>query len=232
MNHSLPYIKIEIGNKPIFSVIWMHGLGADGNDFVPIVHELTLLPETSIRFIFPHAPERPVSINNGYVMRAWYDIFDPNLGLSEDEEGIRQSQQVIETVIEQEVQRGIPSQNIILAGFSQGGVMALQVGLRYKNEIAGIMALSCYLSLSQTLVDEISVANRLAPIFMAHGSNDMVIPIIKAKTSKEKLLASNCNVEWHEYDMAHSVCGDEISDISHWLNRIIKVNLKHKSNNN
>ena len=232
MNQTLPCIKIDIGDKPIFSVIWMHGLGADGNDFVPIVYELALLPETSIRFIFPHAPERSVSINNGYVMRAWYDIYDQSLGLSEDEEGIRQSQQAIEKLIEQEVQRGIPSQNIILAGFSQGGVMALQIGLRYKNEIAGIMALSCYLSLSQTLVDEISVVNRLAPIFMAHGSNDMVIPIIKAKASKEKLLASNCNVEWHEYDMAHSVCGDEISDISQWLNRIIKVNLKHKSNNN
>lgn len=228
MNKTLPYIKIEIGDNPIYSVIWMHGLGADGNDFVPIVHELALLPETSIRFIFPHAPERSVSINNGYIMRAWYDIYNQNLSLSEDEEGIRQSQQAIEKLIEQEVQRGIPCQNIILAGFSQGGVMALQVGLRYKYEIAGIMALSCYLSLPQTLVDEISIANRLTPIFMAHGSNDMVISIVKAKASRDKLLASNCNVEWHEYDMAHSVCGDEISDISYWLDCIIKNILKQK----
>lgn len=222
MNETLPSIKIETGKNPTHSIIWMHGLGADGNDFVPIINELKLSSEISIRFIFPHAPERPVSINNGYVMRAWYDIFNPDLGQLEDEEGIRKSQQVIETLIEQEIRRGISAQNIILAGFSQGGVMALQTGLRGKYRIGGIMALSCYLSLSQTLEMEVTEKNRLIPIFMVHGINDTVIPITKAKVSRDKLQELGCNIEWHEYGMAHSVCGEEILDISHWLNQIIK----------
>lgn len=223
MNIVLPSIQIETKDHPTHSIIWMHGLGADGNDFVPIINELKLLPDTAARFIFPHAPELPVTINNGYVMRAWYDILDPGMGNVEDEAGIRQSQAAISALIEQEVQRGILSRNIILAGFSQGGVMALQTGLRYKKEIGGIIALSCYLSLSQTLDVEISHANRNAPIFMVHGNRDAVIPITKAKKSREQLLQSGCAVEWHEYEMEHSVCGQEILDISEWLNQRIKL---------
>jgi len=223
MNTVLPSIQLETKGHPTHSIIWMHGLGADGNDFVPIINELKLLPDTAARFIFPHAPELPVSINNGYVMRAWYDILDPGMGNVEDEAGIRQSQAAISALIEQEIQRGILARNIILAGFSQGGVMALQTGLRYKKEIGGIIALSCYVSLLHTLETEISHANQNVPILMVHGNQDAVIPISRAKESKEKLLQSGCTVEWHEYDMEHSVCGQEILDISEWLNRRIKL---------
>ncbi|MDH5551796.1 MAG: alpha/beta hydrolase [Nitrosomonas sp.] len=218
MNIVLPSIQIETKDHPTHSIIWMHGLGADGNDFVPIINELKLLPDTAARFIFPHAPELAVSINNGYVMRAWYDILDPSMGNVEDEAGIRHSQAAICALIEQETQRGILPKNIILAGFSQGGVMALQVGLRYKKEIGGIIALSCYLPLPYTLEAEISHANRNIPIFMVHGKQDAVIPISRAEESREKLRQSGYTIEWHEYDMEHSVCVKEILDISEWLN--------------
>ena len=219
MNKVLPSRQIETKDHPTHSIIWMHGLGADGNDFVPIIRELKLLPDNAFRFVFPHAPELPVSINNGYVMRAWYDILDPNLGLNEDEDGIRRSQLAIDALIEAEIQRGISSRNIILAGFSQGGVMALQTGLRYEDEIGGIIALSCYLALSETLDSEINFANQHAQIFMVHGNNDAVIPISRAKESRDKLLESGCTVEWHEYEMEHSICGQEILDMSEWINK-------------
>ena len=223
MNKVLPSRQIETKDNPTHSIIWMHGLGADGNDFVPIINELKLLPELAFRFVFPHAPKLPVSINNGYVMRAWYDILDSNLGLKEDHNGIRRSQLAIDALIEAEIQRGILSRNIILAGFSQGGVMALQTGLRYKNEIGGIIALSCYLALSETLDSEMSFANQHAQIFMVHGKNDAVIPISRAKESRDKLLELGCTVEWHEYEMEHSICGQEILDISEWINQRTKL---------
>ncbi len=222
MNTILPSIQIETKNYPTHSIIWMHGLGADGNDFVPIINELDLSPGTAIRFIFPHAPERSVSINSGFAMRAWYDIIDPEIRNVEDEEGIRCSQAAIGVLVEQEIQRGILPRDIILAGFSQGGVMALHTGLRYKKQIGGIVALSCYLSLPDRLNAEINHANQNVPILMAHGSQDTVIPISRAKESMDKLLQSGCAIEWHEYEMEHTVCGKEILDISEWLNKRIK----------
>lgn len=216
----LTAVEIETSICPTHAIVWLHGLGADGNDFVPIVNELELSPETSIRFIFPHAPERPVSINNGYIMRAWYDIYHADFNNRHDESGIRDSQKAIDALIDREIQRGIPPQNILLAGFSQGGAMALQVGLRQTNPLAGVIALSCYLPLAETLALEASVSNAATQIFMAHGIYDAVIPITHAIASRERLLAANYPLEWHEYPMAHSVCEQEIADISHWLRRV------------
>jgi phospholipase/carboxylesterase len=216
----LPAVEIETRPCPTHTIVWLHGLGADGNDFVPIANELELLPETSIRFVFPHAPERPVSINNGYIMRAWYDIYHADFNNRQDESGIGDSQKAIDILIEREIQRGIPSKHILLAGFSQGGAMALQAGLRQTNPLAGIIALSCYLPLAETLATEASAANASTQIFMAHGIYDTVIPLAHAIASREKLLTANYPLEWHEYPMAHSVCEEEIVDVSCWLRRI------------
>lgn len=215
-------IEVETGENPTYAIVWLHGLGADGNDFVPIINELKLLPDRPVRFIFPHAPERPVSINNGYIMRAWYDIFHPDFNHHQDEPGICGSQKAIDALIVREIQRGIASTHILLAGFSQGGAMALQVGLHQINPLAGIIALSCYLPLAGTLSSETCAVNAEIPIFMAHGTYDAVIPILHATASKEKLLAANYAPEWHEYPMAHTVCQQEVADISHWLQRIMK----------
>ncbi len=220
----LAVIEIETNANPTYTVIWLHGLGADGNDFVPIVSELEilLLPDRPIRFIFPHAPKRPVSINNNYIMHAWYDIFCPDFNNHQDESGIRSSQKAINALIEREIQRGIASKNIFLAGFSQGGAMALQVGLRQVNPLAGIIALSCYLPLVETLSTEACAVNASIPIFMAHGTYDSVIPISYAAASREKLIIAGYSLEWHEYLMEHTVCQQEIADIGHWLRCIIE----------
>lgn len=217
----LSAIEIETGTSPAYTILWMHGLGADGNDFVPIVNELKLPAEKQIRFIFPHAPARPITINNGYVMRAWYNICDSNLSNSEDEAGIRDSQKAIDALIENEIRRGIASKNIVLAGFSQGGVIALQTGLRHKNKLAGIVALSCYLPLSASLLNEAHPANASIPIFMAHGTYDPVVPISLAIASRENLRFANYALEWREYPMEHTVCIQELIDISQWLHRIL-----------
>ncbi|MCO6429017.1 alpha/beta hydrolase [Nitrosomonas communis] len=217
----LPAIEIESGSYPTHTILWMHGLGADGNDFTPIIQELELPPQTTIRFIFPHAPEQAVTINQGLVMRAWYDIRSINLNHYEDEIGIRRSQHAIIAMIERENQRGIPSSNIVLAGFSQGGVMALQVGLRHPDKLAGIMVLSAYLPLAHTLVKEAHTANASTSIFMAHGSHDPIVPIHLAKTSRQQLLESGYQLEWHEYAMTHSVCAEELDDISKWLRQVL-----------
>lgn len=218
---SLPAIEIETGVRPTHTIVWLHGLGADGNDFVPIIDELELSSEQSVRFIFPHAPERPVSINNGYKMRAWYDIFNPDFNHRQDEAGIRSSQKALDNLIVQEMQRGMASNHILLAGFSQGGAMALQVGLRQVNPLAGIIALSCYLPVAETFVREAATANSSIPIFMAHGTYDSVIPLTHAIASKEKLLAANYVPEWHEYPIGHTVFPQEITDLARWLQRII-----------
>lgn len=218
----LPAIELETGSHPTHTILWMHGLGADGNDFVPIIQELELPPETTIRFIFPHAPKQPVSINRGLVMRAWYDIKDININHSEDEVGIRRSQHAVTALIERENQRGVPSTNIVLAGFSQGGVIALQAGLRHPHPLAGIMALSCYLPLAHTLTREAHPANTSTPLFMAHGSDDPIVPLHLAKASKQLLLEANYRVEWHEYPMAHSLCNEELDDISKWLRQVLQ----------
>lgn len=218
----LQSIEIETGENPTHAIVWLHGLGADGNDFVPIINELKLFSDRPVRFIFPHAPERPVSINNGYVMRAWYDIFHPDFNAQQDEPGICSSQKAIDALIVREMQRGIASTHILLAGFSQGGAMVLHAGLRQINPLAGIIALSCYLPLAETLLLEACAANAAIPIFMAHGTYDAVIPMSHAVTSRDKLLVANYAPEWHEYPMAHTVCQQEIADISHWLQSIMR----------
>lgn len=213
-------LEISTGAAPNGSVIWLHGLGADGHDFAPIVAELGLPPSTNIRFIFPHAPMLPVTINGGYVMPAWYDIKSLDLRQEEDEQGIRHSQLQLETLIRRELERGIPSQRIALAGFSQGGAIALHTGLRHDAPLAGVLALSTYLPLPGTLKQEASHTNAALPLFMAHGKVDSVIPLGHGMATKDLLMEAGYAVEWHEYPMAHTVCGEEICDIGTWLTRI------------
>jgi phospholipase/carboxylesterase len=216
----LERIEIETGAAPGATVIWMHGLGADGHDFEPIVPELGLPAALRVRFIFPHAPVRPVTLNGGMAMRAWYDIIEIGGG-REDGEGLRGSQSAIEALIAAEVARGIPVSRIVLAGFSQGGAIAFQAGLRHPERLAGIMALSTYLPLAGTVEDERSAANRDLPIFMAHGSVDPMISIGRAQQSRKMLEALGYPLEWHEYPMPHSVCPQEIADISDWLVKVL-----------
>lgn len=220
----LETIELQTGDHPTATVIWMHGLGADGNDFVPIVNELDLSGAPAIRFVFPHAPMMPVTINNGYVMRAWYDVSFGDLeGKSKraDEHGVRQSQAKIGALIAREAERKIPFRNIVLAGFSQGGAMALQSGLRYPEKLAGVMALSCYLPCPDSFAAEASAANAKTSLFIAHGVQDPVVPYSMGKSSSDLLVRSGYPVEWHEYPMQHSVCLEEIRDIGAWLRRVL-----------
>ena len=207
-------VEIEIGPKPGAAVIWLHGLGADGHDFEPIVPELRL--PKPVRFVFPHAPIRPVTINQGMRMRAWYDIFQFGAG-PEDDAGVRASQKLVDDIVSSEGRRGIKPSQIILAGFSQGGAIVLQTALRYPERLAGVMALSTYLPLAGTVEKEVSAANKDVPIFMAHGKFDDIIPIDKAKRSREILEKLGYPVTWKEYPMPHSVCAEEIGDISKFL---------------
>jgi phospholipase/carboxylesterase len=219
----LENVEIATGDHPEAAVIWMHGLGADGNDFVPIVRELDLSECPAIRFIFPHAETMPVTINNGYVMRAWYDILGMDLVRREDEIGLRKSQQQIEQLIAREVERGIPAERIILAGFSQGCAMTLQTGLRYQKKLAGLLCLSGYLPLADKLPAERSEANRDTPIFMAHGRVDTVVQIARAEASRDFLKSLGYAIEWKDYSMPHSVCEEEINDIGHIITRWLSV---------
>lgn len=208
-------IILESGKHPLYSIIWLHGLGADGQDFVPIVEELSL--PVAVRFIFPHAPMRPVTINGGYVMRAWYDIAGSSIGEQQDEHGIRASQQAIDALIAQEVARGIAPDHIFLAGFSQGGAIALHTALRQAVPLAGVLALSCYLPLAGSAGNEVLPGTRTTPVFMAHGRNDPVVPYGLGATSRDALVKLGYAVEWHEYPMQHSVCEQELRDIETWL---------------
>lgn len=217
MSNVLPHITLETGNSPQHSIIWLHGLGADGGDFVPIAEEISL--PVAVRYIFPHAPMQPVTINGGYVMRAWYDIVASGIDAQQDAVGIRASQAELEKLITQEKQRGIAARNIYLAGFSQGGVIALQTGLRHTERLGGILALSTYLPLAKTLEEEASEYAKDMPIFMAHGRSDTVIPYATGKISAEKLSELGYPLEWHEYAMPHSVCMEEVQDIEAWLTR-------------
>jgi phospholipase/carboxylesterase len=220
----LETIDIETGKNPGASIIWMHGLGADGNDFVPIVGELGL-GSRAVRFVFPHAPMRPVTINNGYVMRAWYDVSFGDLeGKSRraDEQGVRESEAQINALIEREEKRGIKAGSILLAGFSQGGAIALHTGLRHPRKLAGVMALSTYLPLGESLPSEGSPANKATPVFMAHGMFDNVVPLMMGAGSMTYLSGLGYPVEWHQYPMQHSVCPEEIRDIGAWLGKILK----------
>lgn len=217
MNDYLDCLEIDASGTASGTVIWLHGLGADASDFEPIVPMLRL-GATPVRFVFPNAPVRSVTINAGMEMRAWYDI-DPRSPLSGSDH-IRESAAAIERLVERENERGVPTGRIVLAGFSQGGVIALHLGLRMPEPVAGIMALSTYVHDHEHLADEISLASVDVPIFMAHGRGDPMIPIGRAVTSRQTLEKLNCQVEWHEYDMGHQVCPQEIADIAAWLQRI------------
>jgi phospholipase/carboxylesterase len=208
-------VEIETGSPPQAAVIWLHGLGADGHDFEPIVPELRL--KQAVRFVFPHAPVRPVTINQGMRMRAWYDIFQFGGG-REDEKGIRESQKLLEKLIEEQP---VPPEKIVLAGFSQGGAIVLQTALRYPKPLAGVMALSTYLPIAGRLEAERNAANAGIPVFMAHGQFDDIIPIQRAQASRDALQKLGYKPEWHEYPMPHSVCGDEVRDISAFLARLL-----------
>ena len=218
---TLETILVDTGPNPLASVIWLHGLGASGDDFVPIVRELDLTGMPAIRFVFPHAPTMPVTVNNGYVMRAWYDIVGADLARREDEKGLRASQAMVEQLIAQEKARGVPAERIVLAGFSQGCAMTLQTGLRHPEKLAGLMCLSGYLPLAAMIEAERHAANHATPIFMAHGRQDPVVVIPRAEQSRDMLKALGHDIEWHEYQMQHSVCQEEVDDIGQWLARVL-----------
>jgi phospholipase/carboxylesterase len=217
----LDAIELETAPSPTAAVIWMHGLGADGHDFEPIVPELRLPARTAVRFVFPHAPLRPVTINQGHVMRAWYDIRALAAMRREDEASVRQSARQIEALLERERQRGIAPGRLVLAGFSQGGAMALHVGVRYPERLAGVMALSCYLPLAHTVATEASPANRDVPIFWAHGIHDPMIPLAMAEGGREQVAALGYSIEWHQYPIPHAVSAEEIADVARWLGRVL-----------
>ena len=225
MSSNTPPITLQTGNNPRHSIIWLHGLGADGNDFVPIVDELDL--PVAVRYIFPHAPMRPVTINGGFVMRAWYDITQPpppalsktGGDTHQDAAGIRASQAIVETLVAQEIASGISPGNIILAGFSQGGAIVLHTALRQKTPIGGVMALSTYLPLAGSAQKELLTNTHATPVFMAHGRSDPVIPYTLGAASRETLREFGYTVEWHEYEMQHSVCAEELRDIESWLKK-------------
>jgi phospholipase/carboxylesterase len=218
---SLEAIEIETADAPRAAIIVLHGLGADGNDFVPITDELDLGAVGPVRFVLPHAPTRPVTINGGYVMRAWYDILGSEIDKREDEPGLRASLALVEGLIAREKARGVPASRIVLMGFSQGCAMTLLTGLRHSEHLAGLVGLSGYLPLAATLAAERHAANADTPIFLAHGRQDPVIPLARAVASRDALRALGHPVEWHEYAMQHSVCMEEIADLNRWLLRVL-----------
>jgi phospholipase/carboxylesterase len=219
----LETIEIETGDHPSATVLLLHGLGADGRDFVPIAQELDLTRVGPVRFVFPNAPEMPVTINGGYVMPAWYDIFGADLTAREDERGLRRSQAAVEALLAREKARGIPASRMVLAGFSQGCAVALMTGLRHAERLAGIVGLSGYLPLVAATEAERHGANASTPIFLAHGRQDDVVPVSAAWSARDALQALGHGVEWHDYAMAHSVCGEEISDLNQWLLRVLAM---------
>lgn len=221
MTTLLPRIELESAPNPTAAVIWLHGLGADGNDFAAIVPELDLSGCPPIRFVFPHAPSMPVTINGGYVMPAWYDILGVNLVSQQDAAGIQKSELAIQALIANEVARGIPHERIVLAGFSQGCAMVLHTGLRLPHRLAGIMALSGYLPLADRFSTERNAANAQTPVFMAHGTADPVVVVQRGEESRNALAALGHPVQWHTYPMQHSVHPREIADISVFLTQVL-----------
>jgi phospholipase/carboxylesterase len=218
---ALETIEIETGPRPTACVIVLHGLGADGNDFVPFTQELDLAAVGPVRFLFPHAPVIPVTINNGYRMRAWYDILGADLVRREDEAGLRRSLSAMEELLAREKERGMAPGRTVIAGFSQGCALALMMGVRHQERLAGIAGLSGYLPLAQTTAAERSDANTLTPIFMGHGQQDNVIDIQRGEASRDALRALGYEVEWHDYPMAHSVSIEEITDLNRWLLKVL-----------
>lgn len=217
----LDVIEAESGPDPQATILILHGLGADGNDFVPIAQELDLEAVGPVRFIFPHAPVMPVSINGGYRMRAWYDVFGFDADAPQDEAGLRRSQALVQALLERERERGMPSNRIVLAGFSQGCAMALLAGLRHGERLAGIAGLSGYLPLAANTQAEASEANRQTPIFLAHGTHDEVVALARAEASRDALQALGYPVEWHEYIIGHGVHPLEVAELNAWLVRVL-----------
>jgi len=213
----LDAVEINPPAAPRACLIWLHGLGADGHDFETLIPELGLVNERAVRVVLPHAPYRPVTLNGGHVMRAWYDILAPDLLQGEDSQGIRESEQQLRALIEHEVGNGIPAKHIVLAGFSQGGAIALQTGLRYPQRLAGILALSTYIPLAATLAVERAADNAAVPIMMVHGLHDPVVPLALAERSRDQLLELGYALEWRSYPMPHAVCAAEIAAIRGWL---------------
>lgn len=218
-------IEIETGPSPRASIMLMHGLGADGNDFVPVAHEMDLSAVGPVRFVFPNAPVMPVSLNGGYPMPAWYDIHPPQPGQPrrEDEAGLRRSQAALEALLAREKARGIPAGRIVIAGFSQGCAMALMTGLRHAQPLAGIVGLSGYLPIAATTAAERHPANQHTPIFMAHGQHDEMVVMSRATESRDLLRSLGYDVQWHDYPMPHSVCMEEIADLARWLNQVLSA---------
>ena len=218
---ALDVIEHETAPNPGASIIVLHGLGADGNDFVPIAEQLALGGVGAVRYVFPHAPTMPVTINGGHVMRAWYDILGSDLVRREDEAGLRRAQALVESLIQKERGRGIAASRIVLAGFSQGCAMTLMTGLRCAERLAGLVGLSGYLPLADKIAAERTSANSDVPIFMGHGRMDPMIPIGRATASRDALVGLGHPVEWHDYAMGHSVCPEEIGDLQRWLHRVL-----------
>jgi phospholipase/carboxylesterase len=208
-------VEVTTGANPVGSVIWLHGLGADGHDFEPIVPELRLPADLPLRFVFPHAPVQPVTINGGMAMRSWYDIRSFDSANRADREGLLKSSDRLEGLIAREIERGVPADRIVLAGFSQGGAVAMHTALQTQHDIAGLMALSTYMALPEDAAK--AVSRRDLPIFVAHGTSDPVLPLAWGRASADKLIEVGYSVEWHEYPMPHAVCPQEVADISRWL---------------
>jgi phospholipase/carboxylesterase len=220
---ALECIEIETGPNPVASVLILHGLGADGHDFVPVAEQLDLAEVGAVRFVLPHAPVMPVTINNGYRMRAWYDIYGGDLPKREDEFGLQRSRGDVEALLLREKERGVAPERIVLGGFSQGCAVALMTGLRHRERLAGIFGLSGYLPLAASTAAQRAEPNADTPVFMAHGRQDDVVAIERALASRDALLALRQPVEWHEYAMPHSVCMEEIADLDRWLKRVLRA---------
>jgi len=214
---TLPCVEIQTAEHPVHAVIWLHGLGADGNDFAPIIPQLVDPAWPALRFVFPHAPVRPVTVNGGMPMRAWYDIAGMRIEDKQDAAGLRASIDEVEKLIAREVERGVPSRHILLAGFSQGGAVVLAAGLRHAQPLAGIVALSTYLMLGAQLATEQAAANAHAPVFIGHGSADPVVPLPLGHAARDALTQLGHAVAWHDYPMAHQVCMEEIADLRAWI---------------
>jgi phospholipase/carboxylesterase len=217
----LEAVELETGPSPRASVIWLHGLGADGHDFEPVVPGLGLPRSRPVRFVFPHAPMRPVTINNGFVMRAWYDVSNAGGQRREDEPGVRASHRGIAALIAREQERGVDPSRIALAGFSQGGAMALHVGVRHPERLAGVVALSCFLPLADTIAAEASPANRETPVWMAHGTQDPLVPVARGRHARDLLVSLGYGVRWHEYPIPHAVCAEEIEAVGRFLAEVL-----------
>jgi phospholipase/carboxylesterase len=214
---SLPYVDVNPHGTPRAVVVWLHGLGDSGNGFAPIVPELHMPAALGVRFVFPHAPVRPVTINNGMQMRAWYDILSMDFNSRADSQGVLESAVLVEELIEAEIAKGVPANKIVLVGFSQGGVIALHLGTRYSKQLAGIMSLSSYMAMPETLSQQAHAANKSTPIFIGHGQQDDVVPMFLGHAASQTLQSNGYDVSWHEYRMQHNVCPQELRDISTWL---------------